>query len=50
MFESDSCINGLAHGTGLAASVDGAKIVVEGRFVLGRLIDGEIESLNPEGA
>jgi hypothetical protein len=48
MFESDYCINGLAHGTGLAASVDGAEIVVEGRFVLGQLIDGDIERLIPE--
>ncbi|MFW6093103.1 MAG: hypothetical protein ACODAC_03950, partial [Pseudomonadota bacterium] len=47
MFEADSCINGLAHGTGLAASLDGERIVVEGRFVLGHLVSGEIQELRP---
>jgi hypothetical protein len=45
MFQSGDCINGLAHGRGLAASLDGSRIVVDGRFVLGRMIEGEIEPL-----
>ena len=45
MFESDVCVNGLAHGAGFAASVDGDQIVLDGRFVLGRLVEGEIISL-----
>jgi hypothetical protein len=49
MFESPDCINGLAHGSGLAVSLDGQQIVIGGRFVLGRLITGDIESLNVEG-
>jgi hypothetical protein len=48
MFESADCINGLAHGNGLAASLDGAEIVVDGRFVLGRLVRGDIETLIEE--
>jgi hypothetical protein len=48
MFESAECINGLAHGTGLAARTDGAEIIVQGRFVLGKLIDGTVERLAPE--
>lgn len=45
MFESDECINGLAHGRGLAASLDGRRIIEDGRIVLGRLIEGEFERL-----
>lgn len=41
MFRNDACINGLAHGRGLAASLDGELIVAEGRFVLGHLVEGE---------
>ena len=40
MFDSDSCINGLAHGRGLAVSLDGDYIVIDGHFVLGRLVEG----------
>jgi hypothetical protein len=46
MFESAECINGLAHGAGLAASLDGGQIVVNGRFVLGTLVEGEIQVLS----
>ena len=45
MFYSTQCINGLAHGQGLAVSLDGRLIVEEGRFVLGNLIEGEIRVL-----
>jgi len=45
MFESSECINGLAHGRGLAASLDGEAVVPEGRFVIGRLVEGEIRPL-----
>jgi hypothetical protein len=45
MFESDECVNGLAHGTGLAARLDGTAIIPDGRFVLGHRIDGRIERL-----
>ena len=48
MFESPDCINGLAHGSGLAASLDGQQIVIDGRFVLGRLITGDVVRLNAE--
>jgi hypothetical protein len=48
MFEAPSCINGLAHGTGSAASLDGERIVVDGRFVLGHLVEGEIQVLDPQ--
>ena len=45
MFEADTCVNGLAHGTGLAASIDGKEIIVDGRYVLGHRIEGEITPL-----
>ena len=45
MFQSSECINGLAHGVGLAVSLDGDQIVVNGRFVLGNLVEGEIRVL-----
>jgi hypothetical protein len=48
MFESSDCVNGLAHGRGLAARLDGMEIIIDGRVVLGRLIEGEIESLTLE--
>jgi hypothetical protein len=48
MFESDTCINGLAHGSGLAASLDGERLVVDGRFILGRMVDGEVLILRPQ--
>jgi hypothetical protein len=49
MFTSDQCINGLAHGQGLAASLDGEQLVVDGTFVLGRMVDGEVKRLTEGG-
>ena len=45
MFDGDACINGLAHGRGLAVSLDGDYIVTDGHFVLGRLVGGSPEPL-----
>jgi len=40
MFDAQTCLNGLAHGVGMAASLDGNIIIPEGRFVLGKLVSG----------
>ena len=45
MFHSKLCINGLAHGTGVAVRLDGEAFVTNGRFVLGKMIDGEVQAL-----
>jgi hypothetical protein len=45
MFTSDRCINGMAHGSGVAASLDGRMIIPDGRFVLGQLVAGEVLAL-----
>jgi len=45
IFAGSSCINGRAHGTGIAVSVDGQAYIVNGRFVLGRLIQGDVKTL-----
>lgn len=45
MFEADTCVNGLAHGTGLAARIDGREIIENGRYVLGKRISGEVQRL-----
>ena len=45
MFASQDCINGLAHGRGVAASLDGMYLIPEGRFVLGNLVDGDVLEL-----
>ena len=42
MFGSDDCINGLATGKGNAVSLSGTSFIVGGRFILGRLIEGEV--------
>ena len=42
MFSADSCINGLAHGRGVAVSLDGDIVVIDGRFVLGQMVAGEL--------
>ena len=42
MFSADSCINGLAHGRGVAVSLDGDIVVIGGRFVLGQMVAGEL--------
>ena len=49
MFNGDACVNGLAHGIGLAASLDGQLLVVNGRFVLGRMVDGDVQHLYGDG-
>ena len=48
MFEAESCVNGLAHGSGFAASLDGERIVVDGRFVLGHMVEGSVTVLRPQ--
>ncbi len=45
MFSSEDCVNGLAHGRGLAASLDGELIIADGRFVLGHLVEGEAQPI-----
>ncbi len=45
MFDSPECVNGLAHGSGVAASLDGQLIIPEARFVLGRLVQGSVLTL-----
>ena len=47
MFRSRTCINGLAHGSGLAASLDGTSIIPDGAFILGRYQAGRIIALPP---
>ena len=42
MFASKQCINGLAHGDGLAASLDGRLLIPQGKFILGQLVSGNI--------
>ena len=42
MFSAESCINGLAHGRGVAVSLDGDFVVKDGRFVLGQYVAGEL--------
>jgi len=45
MFDGSECINGMAHGEGVAASLDGLLIIPEGRFVLGQLVAGDVLEL-----
>ena len=45
MFNDDTCINGLAHGEGLAVALDGSAYVVDGRFILGNLVRGVIQTV-----
>ena len=45
MFASDDCINGRAHGTGIAVRVDGQAYVQNARFVLGHMVAGEVHRL-----
>ena len=48
MFNDDTCINGLAHGEGLAVALDGSAYVLDGRFILGNLVRGEIQRVELE--
>lgn len=50
MFESDQCINGLAHGTGTAVRLDGQAYINNGRFVVGHMVSGIISSLIGESS
>ena len=50
MFESDECINGVAHGTGTAVRVDGLAYINNGRFVAGYMVSGIISSLAGESS
>ena len=50
MFDSDECINGLAHGTGTAVRLDGGAYIQSGRFLLGRHVGGALRSLALGGA
>ena len=45
MFDGDSCIDGLAHGTGRAIREDGAAYINNGTFVLGSLSVGVVVPL-----
>ena len=42
MFDSNDCINGLATGKGNAVSFSGTSVIVGGKFILGRLVEGEV--------
>ena len=48
MFNDGTCINGLAHGEGLAVALDGSAYVLNGRFILGSMVRGEIRSVELE--
>ena len=45
MFESPHCINGLAHGNGVAVTLDGQAVIENGVFILGRKVAGELIQL-----
>ena len=45
MFDGDECINGVAHGRGTAVRLDGLAYILDGRFVIGKLVSGEPLSL-----
>ncbi|MYJ75526.1 MAG: hypothetical protein F4089_10710 [Gammaproteobacteria bacterium] len=45
MFKDDTCINGLAHGEGLAVALDGTAYIPNGRFILGNIVRGEVRSV-----
>ena len=49
MFQATTCINGLAHGRGPAASLDGAFYVPAAHIVLGHLVEGDIRPLRSNG-
>ncbi len=50
MFIGDDCIDGKAHGLGIAASLDGALLQQEAKAVLGRLLSGETRTLFVAGS
>ena len=49
MFQANTCINGLAHGRGPAASLDGAFFMPAAHIVLGHLVEGDIRPLRSNG-
>ena len=49
MFKANTCINGLAHGRGPAASLDGTLYVPAAHIVLGHLVEGEVRPLRSNG-
>ncbi len=49
MFQANTCINGLAHGRGPAASLDGTLYIPAAHIVLGHLVEGEVRPLRSNG-
>ncbi len=45
MVRADACINGLAHGSGNAVSLNGLALVEGGNWVLGKLVQGVVIAL-----
>jgi hypothetical protein len=45
MVMADACINGLAHGSGNAVSLNGLALIEDGSWVLGRLVKGVVIAL-----
>ena len=45
MVRGSACVDGLAHGRGQAVSIDGTQFIENGRFVLGRLVEGRMIAL-----
>ena len=45
MVKANSCINGLAHGIGKAASLTGLALIEGGEWVLGALVAGTVVAL-----
>ncbi|MCY4041543.1 MAG: hypothetical protein OXF72_09835 [Gammaproteobacteria bacterium] len=50
LFLGEHCIDGMAHGRGIAARLDGALVQEQARAVLGRLLTGETRTLFVPGA
>ncbi|HBF63200.1 MAG TPA: hypothetical protein DDW59_07175, partial [Gammaproteobacteria bacterium] len=48
MFSAKTCVNGLAHGKGVAVSLDGDFVVADGVFVLGQFVAGELIEIPPK--
>ena len=45
MFRGNRCIDGLAHGAGVAAALDGTRVSGDANTVLGRLLQGNVRVL-----
>ena len=48
MFAATTCVNELAHGKGVAVSLDGDFVVADGVFVLGQFVAGELIEIPPK--